>query len=80
MNQSQKLLILQCTQIENMPLSATLKGVQPDSTTWVEITITPKTSQVHDDIITLLLHHGGFKNKTVLTSSALSAERLSAMR
>src|SRR5699024_5157505 len=29
---------LQCTQIENMPLSATLKGVQIDGESWIDIT------------------------------------------
>lgn len=69
---------LQCTQIENMPLSATLKGVQISSESWVEITATPKTIEVHDDIITLLLHHGGFKNKTV--SGEISIKRGTLVR
>lgn len=69
---------LQCTQIENMPLSATLKGVQISSDSWVEITATPKTIEVHDDIITLLLHHGGFKNKTV--SGEISIKRGTLVR
>ena len=56
---------IQCTQIENMPLSATLKGVQLDSESWLEITATPKTIEVHDDIVILLLHYGGYKHKTV---------------
>lgn len=64
---------LQCTQIENMPLSATLKGVQIDSESWLEITATPKTIEVNEDIITLLLHHGGFKHKTV--SGEISIKR-----
>ncbi|MED7698743.1 hypothetical protein GCL20_11085 [Escherichia coli] len=69
---------IQCAQIENMPLSATLKGVQISSESWVEITATPKTIEVHDDIITLLLHHGGFKNKTV--SGEISIKRGTLVR
>lgn len=70
--------VLQCTQIENMPLSATLKGVQISGDSWVEITATPKTIEVHDDIITLLLHHGGFKHKTV--SGEISIKRGTLVR
>lgn len=70
--------MLQCTQIENMPLSATLKGVQLNSESWFEITATPKTIEVHDDIITLLLHHGGFKYKTV--SGEISIKRGTLVR
>ena len=70
--------MLQCTQIENMPLSATLKGVHISGDSWVEITATPKTIEVHDDIITLLLHHGGFKNKTV--SGEISIKRGTLVR
>lgn len=69
---------IQCSQIENMPLSATLKGVQISSDSWVEITATPKTIEVHDDIITILLHHGGFKNKTV--SGEISIKRGTLVR
>lgn len=69
---------LQCSQIENMPLSATLKGVQISGYSWVEITATPKTIEVHDDIITLLLHYGGFKNKTV--SGEISIKRGTLVR
>lgn len=70
--------MLQCTQIENIPLSATLKGVQLDDKSWLEITATPKTIEVHDDIITLLLHHGGFKHKTV--SGEISIKRGTLVR
>ncbi|APC44984.1 hypothetical protein SH6_0011 [Shigella phage SH6] len=70
--------MLQCTQIENMPLSATLKGVQLDGKSWLEITATPKTIEVHDDIITLLLHYGGFKHKTV--SGEISIKRGTLVR
>lgn len=69
---------LQCTQIENMPPSATLKGVQLDDESWLEITATPKTIEVHDDIITLLLHYGGFKNRTV--SGEISIKRGTLVR
>lgn len=64
---------LQCTQIENMPLSATLKGVQLDSESWFDITATPKTIEVHDDVVILLLHYGSFKHKTV--SGEISIKR-----
>lgn len=57
--------MLQCTQIENMPLSATIKGVQISDESWIEITATPKTIEVHDDVVILLLHYGSFKHKTV---------------
>lgn len=70
--------ILQCTQIENMPVSATLKGVQLDDKSWLEITATPKAIEVHDDIITLLLHYGGFKHKTV--SGEISIKRGTLVR
>lgn len=70
--------MLQCAQIENMPLSATLKGVQISDESWFEITATPKTIEVHDDIITLLLHHGGFKHKTV--SGEISIKRGTLVR
>lgn len=70
--------MLQCTQIENMPVSATLKGVQLDDKSWLEITATPKTIEVHDDIITLLLHYGGFKHKTV--SGEISIKRGTLVR
>lgn len=70
--------MLQCTQIENMPLSATLKGVQISDESWFEITATPKSIEVHDDIITLLLHHGGFKHNTV--SGEISIKRGTLVR
>lgn len=70
--------MLQCTQIENMPVSATLKGVQLDDESWLEITATPRTIEVHDDIITLLLHYGGFKHKTV--SGEISIKRGTLVR
>lgn len=69
---------LQYTQIENMPLSATLKGVQLDSESWIEITATPKTIEVHDDVVILLLHYGGFKHKTV--SGEISIKRGTLVR
>ncbi|AFV50915.1 hypothetical protein B508_00100 [Escherichia phage ADB-2] len=70
--------MLQCTQIENMPLSATLKGVQLDSESWIEITATPKTIEVHDDVVILLLHYGSFKHKTV--SGEISVKRGTLVR
>lgn len=69
---------LQCTQIENMPLSATLKGVQLDSESWIDITATPKTIEVHDDVVILLLHYGSFKHKTV--SGEISIKRGTLVR
>lgn len=69
---------LQCAQIENMPLSATLKGVQLDSESWIDITATPKTIEVHEDVVILLLHYGGFKHKTV--SGEISIKRGTLVR
>ena len=51
--------------IEDMPVAATLKGVQLDDGTWFEVTATPKTIEIHDDVVILLLHYGGYKNRTV---------------
>ena len=51
--------------IEDMPVAATLKGVRLDDGTWYELTATPKTIEIHDDVVILLLHHGGYKNRTV---------------
>ena len=51
--------------IEDMPLSATLKGVQLDDGSWYELTAKPKTIEIHDDVVILLLHYGGAKNRTV---------------
>lgn len=70
--------MIQCTQIENMPLSATLKGVQLDSESWIEIAATPKTIEVHDDVVILLLHYGSFKHKTV--SGEISIKRGTLVR
>lgn len=70
--------MLQCTQIENMPLSATIKGVQISDESWIEITATPKTIEVHDDVVILLLHYGGFKHKTV--SGEISIKRGTLVR
>lgn len=51
--------------IEDMPVAATLKGVRLDDGTWYELTATPKTIEIHDDVVILLLHYGGAKNLTV---------------
>lgn len=51
--------------IEDMPLAATLKGVQLDDGTWYELTAKPKMIEIHDDVVILLLHYGGAKNRTV---------------
>lgn len=50
--------------IEDMPVAATLKGVRLDGV-WFEVTATPKTIEIHDDVVILLLHYGGTKNRTV---------------
>ncbi|WWD10771.1 hypothetical protein CPL00224_CDS0079 [Escherichia phage MartyMcPhage] len=51
--------------IEDMPVAATLKGVRLDDGTWYELTAKPKTIEIHDDVVILLLHYGGAKNRTV---------------
>lgn len=51
--------------IEDMPLAATLKGVQIADGTWFELTAKPKTIEIHDDVVILLLHYGSAKNRTV---------------
>lgn len=51
--------------IEDMPVAATLKGVRLDDGVWFEVTATPKTIEIHDDVVILLLHYGGAKNRTV---------------
>lgn len=51
--------------IEDMPVAATLKGVQLDDGMWFEVTAKPKTIEIHDDVVILLLHYGGAKNRTV---------------
>lgn len=51
--------------IEDMPVAATLKGVRLDDGTWYEVTATPKTIEIHDDVVILLLHYGGYKNRTI---------------
>lgn len=56
--------MIKYAQIENMPICATLKGVQLDFESWLEITIEPKSIEVFDDVVTLTLHHGSIGNKT----------------
>lgn len=51
--------------IEDMPVAATLKGVQIEDGAWFEVTAKPKTIEIHDDVVILLLHYGGAKNRTV---------------
>lgn len=51
--------------IEYMPVAATLKGVQLDDGMWFEVTAKPKTIEIHDDVVILLLHYGSTKNRTV---------------
>lgn len=57
--------IVTVSAIEDMPLGATLKGVQLDDGVWFEVTAKPKTIEIHDDVVILLLHYGGTKNLTV---------------
>lgn len=57
--------IVTVSAIEDMPIGATLKGVQLDDGVWFEVTAKPKTIEIHDDVVILLLHHGGYKNRTV---------------
>jgi hypothetical protein len=51
--------------IEDMPVAATLKGVQLDDGAWYELTAKPKTIEIHDDVVILLLHYGSAKSRTV---------------
>lgn len=59
--------------IEDMPLAATLKDVQIADGTWFELTAKPKTIDIHDDVVILLLHYGSAKNRTV--SGEISIKR-----
>lgn len=56
--------MIQYAQIENMPIGATLKGVQLDAESWLEITIEPKVMEMCDDVVTLTSHHSSIGNKT----------------
>lgn len=51
--------------IEHMPVAATLKGVQIADGAWFELTAKPKTIEIHDDVVILLLHYGSAKSRTV---------------
>ena len=55
---------IQYAPIENMPIGATLKGVQLDVESWLEITIEPKSIEVCEDVVKLTSHHGTIGNKT----------------
>lgn len=57
--------IVTVSAIEDMPVAATLKGVQLDDGVWFEVTAKPKTIEIHDDVVILLLHHGSTKYQTV---------------
>lgn len=59
--------------IEDMPVAATLKGVQLEDGAWYELTAEPKTIEIHDDVVILLLHYGSAKNRTV--SGEISIKR-----
>ena len=54
---------IQYAPIENMPIGATLKGVQLDVESWLEITIEPKLIEVCEGVVKLTLHHGTIGNK-----------------
>lgn len=51
--------------IEDMPVAATLKGVQLDDGVWYELTAKPKTIEIHEDVVILLLHYGSTKHQAV---------------
>lgn len=59
--------------IEDIPVAATLKGVQLEDGAWHELTAKPKTIEIHDDVVILLLHYGSAKNRTV--SGEISIKR-----
>lgn len=59
--------------IEDMPVAATLKGVQLEDGAWHELTAKPKTIEIHDDVVILLFHYGSAKNRTV--SGEISIKR-----
>lgn len=62
--------------IEDMPLASTLKGVKIADGTWFELTAKPKTIEIHDDVVILLLHYGSAKKTVPLrVRLASSAER-----
>lgn len=46
--------------VEEMPVSATLKGIQDCNGEWHEVTFKPVRFEVHDDIITLLSGYAGW--------------------
>ncbi|EKL2214113.1 hypothetical protein PQ125_002647 [Salmonella enterica] len=49
--------------IEEMPVGATLKGIQDCNGEWNEITFKPGRVEVHDDVITLLSGYAGWRPK-----------------
>ena len=49
--------------IEEMPVGATLKGIQDCNGEWKEITFKPGRVEVHDDVITLLSGYAGWRPK-----------------
>ena len=70
--------MIQCAQIENMPIGATLRGVRLDTESWLEITIEPKSIEVYDNVVTLTSHHGSIGNKT--ENSGISIKRGTLVR
>lgn len=53
----------QICKIEEMPVGATLKGIQDCNGEWNEITFKPVRVEVHDDVITLLSGYAGWRPK-----------------
>lgn len=49
--------------IEEMPVGATLKGIQDESGEWNKISFKPGRVEVHDDVITLLSGYAGWRPK-----------------
>lgn len=49
--------------VENMPVGATLLGIQRENGEWDELKFKPRRIEVHDDVICLLSGYaGGYKN------------------
>lgn len=69
---------IQYAPIENMPIGATLKGVQLDAESWLEITIEPKSIEVCEGVVKLTLHHDSIGNKT--ENSGISINRGTLIR
>lgn len=70
--------MIQRSQIENMPIGATLKGVQLDAESWLEIDIEPKAIEVCNGVVKLTSHHCSISNKT--ESRGISIKRGTLVR